>query len=209
MNKLFYFLVLLLSTAIVFTSCKKDEEEDNNNNNNNNTPTTVTDGGGNVYNTVVIGSQVWMKENLKHDVTGSFCFDNSTSNCNTYGRLYTYQAASTACPTGWRLPTDNDWKTLEKTLGMSQAHADAEGWDRGTDQGTKLKVGGSSGFNAKLAGFRNPLQLFENLDAGGYFWTSTVTQNDYAFNREINLGAKVTRTFNVKTYAFSVRCIKN
>jgi len=212
MKKLFNVSILVcFSLILVLNACKKDNNDDNNNNNNNDPqPTTVTDGGGNVYNVVKIGNQYWMKENLKYDVSGSICFDNVPANCATYGRLYTYALANTSCPTGWRLPTDADWKTLEMQLGMSQAQADSEGWNRGTDQGQKLQVGGSSGFNAKLGGYRTPQQLFENLNAGGYFWTSTVTQTDFAYNRELlYMGNQVTRTYNHKNYAFSVRCIKN
>ena len=54
------------------------------------------------------------------------------------GRLYLWQTALIACPTGWHLPGDEEWKTLEMYLGMSQSEADDISW-RGTDEGTKLK----------------------------------------------------------------------
>jgi len=205
------FIISLITLSVVITSCKKDNNDDNNNNNdNNNVPTTVSDAGGNVYNVVKIGNQYWMKENLKYNVTGSSCYENNTAHCNTYGRLYKHAAAMTSCPSGWHLPSDAEWKTLEMFLGMSQSEADEEGWDRGTDEGTKLKVGGSSGFEAKLGGFANPLDLYGDIGYSGYFWTSTTAQQTYdAWNRELTQGAKIKRPFNNKENSFSVRCIKD
>lgn len=212
MNK-FSIFTAFLGLIILFTlnSCKKDTTDDNNDNNNNNpAPTTVTDGGGNVYNIVQIGNQYWTKENSKYDVSGSSCYDNNSANCTTYGRLYKFAAAQTVCPSGWRLPSDADWKTLEVYLGMSQADADLDGWDRGTNEGTKLKVGGSSGFEAKLGGFANPQNLYGNIGTDGYFWSSTTASQTYdAWNREITAGAMIKRPFNNKENSFSVRCIKN
>lgn len=212
MKKILSFLLLLLVLPLLLSvnACKKDNNDDNNDDNNNNEPTTVTDAGGNVYNIVKIGNQYWTKENLKYNITGSSCYENNTTHCNTYGRLYKHAAAMTACPSGWHLPSDAEWKTLEMYLGMSQAEADEEGWDRGTDEGTKLKEGGSSGFNGKLGGFGNTLNQYNDITYGGYFWSSTTAQQTYdAWNREITQGAKVKRPFNNKENSFSVRCVKN
>jgi uncharacterized protein (TIGR02145 family) len=128
-------------------------------------PPTVTDIDGNVYQTVLIGDQCWMMENLKvthycngdaipkvtNDTewqgltTGALCnYDNNESHVATYGRLYNWYAVADSrglAPEGWHVATDEDWKRLEMYLGMSQAEADAEGW-RGTDEGGKLKEAG-------------------------------------------------------------------
>ncbi len=99
-----------------------------------------------------------------------YCYNNDTNICATDGGLYQWNEMmqySTSggvqgiCPTGWHLPTDSEWKTLEMALGMTQVQADLTGW-RGTDQGTQLKSGGTSGFQALLAGFRNTLGSFLN-----------------------------------------------
>jgi len=100
-----------------------------------------------------------------------WCYDNSDANCNTNGGLYTWAEANGLaascnaavctpptpnqgiCPTGWHIPTDAEYKTLEMQLGMTQVEADAIG-ARGTNQGTQLKSGGSSGFNGLLSGNR-------------------------------------------------------
>ena len=123
---------------------------------------TVTDIDGNTYQTIQIGDQCWMAENLKvthyrngdpipnvtddaewADLsTGAFCnYDNDVNNVATYGRLYNWYAVDDSrniAPEGWYVPTDAEWKQLEMYLGMSQAQADAIGW-RGTDEGGKLK----------------------------------------------------------------------
>ena len=130
---------------------------------------TVTDIDANVYQTVKIGDQTWMAENLK--VThyrngnaiskilnntvwsttseGAYCnYENNDSNADIYGSLYNWYAINDSrgiAPEGWHVPSDEEWKELEMCLGMSQSVADAEGL-RGTDEGTKLKS--TSGWNS-------------------------------------------------------------
>lgn len=95
------------------------------------------------------------------------------------GFLYTFAAAQKAAPKGWRLPTDEDWKKLERTLGLPAAEADfSEAW-RGEGLATLLSVGGKSGFNALRTGGnlyqRESGNFFENKDKAWYFWTATQT----------------------------------
>jgi uncharacterized protein (TIGR02145 family) len=124
---------------------------------------TVTDIDGNVYQTVRIGDQWWMAENLKvthyrnGDVipnvtdnsewsglsTGAYAsYDNADSNIATYGLLYNWYAVDDSrniAPAGWHVPTDEEWKELEMYLGMSQSESDDNSW-RGTNEGSKLKA---------------------------------------------------------------------
>ena len=102
----------------------------------------------------------------------------------TYGLLYSYEAAQKAVPEGWRLPTDDDWKKLEETLGMSRQEIDKLNEWRGAGAGTLLKEEGVTGFNARMAGgdvyyASNISPKFLRCGESCYFWTSTKTkQND-------------------------------
>jgi len=167
---------------------------------------TITDPDGNTYNTILLGNQCWMKENLKYNTGASWCYNNTSSNCDLYGRLYTFVAATTACPAGWHLPTDEEWKTLEIFLGMDPAQAALTGW-RGTDQGTQLKQGGSSGFEALMGGVYN-LGFFSDLGVAAYFWTSSPENASTSWTRTLKQTETQTgRYTGLKDNGMSVRCM--
>ncbi|MCL2100738.1 MAG: hypothetical protein FWH22_03365, partial [Fibromonadales bacterium] len=69
------------------------------------------------YKWVKIGSQIWMAENLNYNANGSLCYNNQVSNCATYGRLYNWDMARTACPSGWHLPSNAEWSILKDLVG--------------------------------------------------------------------------------------------
>ncbi len=141
------------------------------------------------------------------------------SNCPTYGGLYqwdqmmcgsTSAGAQGICPAGWHIPTDNEFKTLEMGLGMTQAQANAYGWRDGS-VGSQLKQGGSSGFNALLAGrFNFGVHHFENFGNFGSFWSSTQSDTTGAFQRNLSSDTSMSFRYNLnKNYGFSVRCLKD
>jgi len=186
-------------------------------------------------NWLAVGTQVWAKANANVGtmVTGAtqqtsgngiekYCYDDIESNCTTYGGLYQwdeamqYVAAPTPpavaqgiCPTGSHIPSDTEWKTLEMSLsGMLQATADLTGW-RGTDEGTKLKSGGSSGLNIPLAGSRYTDGSNYGLSSYADLWSSS-EPDTRAWEHYLESGnAAVGRTAGRKDYAFSVRCLGN
>ncbi len=143
-----------------------------------NQTSTVTDIDGNVYNTIKIGNQWWMAQNLKvkkyrnnnalltkTDNTewmqlteGAYCnYNNDVNNANIYGHIYNWKAATDSrnlCPNGWHMPSDDEWKELEMALGMSQFEADKLGWC-GTNEGGKMKEAGTTHWQSPNTGANN------------------------------------------------------
>ena len=114
------------------------------------------------------------------------------------------------CPDGWHLPLLQEWQQLEMDLGMSEAAANAtSGW-QGTDQGTQIKEGGSSGFEAVLGGFRNTSGLFLTIDISTAFWTATQQSSFIAHARMVdNNHAGISHSGFDKKYGHAVRCVKD
>jgi len=192
-------MLLIIALILIFTSgCEKDDPEI--------ITGSLTDLSGNTYITVEIGSQTWMGENLKttkyndgKDIpnvtvnsawtrltTPGYCwYDNDeTTNKPVYGAIYNWYTANTGklCPTGWHVPTDAEFKTLEMYLGMTQEQADETTW-RGTNQGSQMKSStgwsagkgstNTSGFSALPGGFRYYADgSFFNEGTLSYWWCS-------------------------------------
>lgn len=182
-------------------------------------------------NWLAIGTQVWAKYNLNVGtmVTGvtdqtnnatleKYCYSDTESNCTTYGGLYqwdeamqyvTTEGAQGICPANSHIPTDAEYKTLEMQLGMTQVQADVTGW-RGTNQGTQLKSGGSSGLNMLLAGNRNTDGSFSSLSLYAYLWLSSESSTRPWYRYVSSSYATVYRTTtSYKVFGFSVRCLGN
>jgi uncharacterized protein (TIGR02145 family) len=178
-----------------------------------------------------------MAQNLNYQVDSSWCPNGVASNCATYGRLYQWAAAmdlaSTynsatwggtlphqgVCPSGWHVPSDAEWQTLEVSVGMSAATAATTGW-RGTTEGTKLKANSSLwstntgtdayGFSVLPAGYRYIVGTFNELGYNAYFWSSSEYDASYAWGRGFRYGvASVFRLYYGKTAGFSLRCLQN
>ncbi len=173
---------------------------------------------GKSYATVEIGNQTWFAENLNYQTSNSWWYDNNTTNGDIYGRLYTWEEALTACPNGWHLPADSEWKQMEMSLGMSQNEADNTYW-RGTDQGKQMKSTSgwhdegngtnNSGFNALPGGVCGNNGHFFLLEEETYFWSST-EDGSSAWRRNLYYGNdKVYRSSHPLENGFSVRCLKD
>jgi uncharacterized protein (TIGR02145 family) len=187
----------------------------------------------NIYTTVKIGDQCWMAENLRYlpgETMPEGCYvygyegtsvaaaknyeygDEKTY--SKYGVLYSWTVAQNVCPTGWHLPTDIDWQTLEMELGMSKETAELTGW-RGTDEGAKLssftKNGtNSSGFTALMAGYRDTNGTFRYIGSYAYFWSSSPDGSSDAWRRGLYAGdSTVNRYTYDKARGFSVRCLRD
>ena len=172
------------------------------------------------YNTIVIGNQTWFAENLNYETDVSMCYNFHPTNCQIYGRLYDGHMAKFACPNGWHLPDDEEWKTLEIALGMSQSDADSTDW-RGTNVGEKMKSTSgwnsngngtnSSGFNALAGGYRGMVgSYFYNLGNYGQWWSSTPSYGQNIWTRGLYFGSdQVFRLSQNTAFRYSVRCLED
>lgn len=219
MRHLFGTIVLLSCCAILWTGCEKEETKAC-------TASFIDERDGTEYCMVTLGNQTWMAENLQYDLdSGSYYNVLSSASINeVYGNLYTFEAANRVCPTGWHLPTDDEWKTLEMTLGMSMATADGINL-RGANEGTQLKsierwdtsamasLGTNAvGFNALPAGNWNPSYgPFFDLGTTANFWTATVYDTTGgAWSRSIEHNQEgIRRTYVSQKLGYSCRCVKD
>jgi uncharacterized protein (TIGR02145 family) len=169
---------------------------------------------GNVYKIVKIGNQVWMAENLNYDALGSKCYKNDIANSLKYGRLYNWETAKKACPSGWHLPSDAEWQTLVDFVGgqnMAGKKLKAKnGWTElcnGTDDYHFSALPGG--------GIRSSSDFFEDVGNVGYWWSGTEDNRGYVYIRYIasfgkmSLSDVITRLNDIKTYMYSIRCIKD
>lgn len=81
------------------------------------------------YRTLKLGEQTWMIDNLNYNATSSWCYQNIDRNCDTYGRLYTWDAARTACPTGWHLPDAYEYRDMFTALSYTEIR-DLDYWQQ-------------------------------------------------------------------------------
>ena len=139
-----------------------------------------------------------MTENLKYDSEGSNCENNKPQNCIKYGRLYTRSESKIACPNGWRLPTKDEFQELFDRHGSGSTAFEA------------LKIGGASGFRAKLFGY---WQGRKPIDSGkyGFYWASEdYYAGGWALMLESINGRKNARLERTQsdTDEFSCRCVR-
>jgi uncharacterized protein (TIGR02145 family) len=190
-----------------------------------NTPTVTYDG--KTYNTVKIGNQCWLKENLdvgikingienqtNNGTVEKYCYNDSIENCNKYGGLYqwseaikysTVKGAQGICPNGWHIPTVEEFLILNNNV-FGDANALKE-----IGQGIYGGAGtNTNGFSALLSGIRNTHGSFDDFGSFPSIWSSTETYPGLAFHMTLFGGSNSAR-FEVhdKDLGFNVRCVKD
>ena len=188
---------------------------------------------GNTYKIVKIGEQYWMAENLAYlpsvspssaesypepyyYVNGykgtSVSAAKAADNYVTYGVLYNWPAALTACPSGWHLPSDAEWIELKNALtGVdkgSQLAGNTSLWNNGALKNSSQF--GISGFSCVPGGFRNFGGGFYFVGSGGNWWSATEYNSGGA--RDMNIGCdntSINSGFSAKDFGFSVRCLRD
>jgi uncharacterized protein (TIGR02145 family) len=216
MKKLFITLLIIYSYSFSQNACSG-------------TPTLSY--GNKIYNTVQIGNQCWLKENLNigtmihssgnqtnNGIIEKYCYDDDPANCEKLGGLYTWDEAvnyssigsrlQDLCPSGWRLPTVNEFQEL-KAFVKNDGGALKE---KTTAMGA-LENSNSSGFSALLTGsrgnIRNNGSYFSHIDVYAFFWSSTEVEQSFANIMELDYLVHDINIFaNGKAAAFSIRCIK-
>jgi len=190
-NKFTFNIIVLMGLSIIFAiGCKKDKIEGSFKDKRDKKE----------YKTIKIANQTWMAENLNYETGNSWCYDNSITNCESLGRLYDWNTAKTACPKGWKLPTDNDFDILLGSVG-----------GEGKPAFTSLINGGNSKFNALFGGWRNSDGTFYSVGDHGYWWSSSENDAHNAWSlhmTSINQAANV-NYYYIKDCGFSVRCLKD
>lgn len=199
--------------------------------------TSYLDNDGNAFQSVNIGTQTWMAENLKStkyrtgesisnvsDPTdwskatfGAWCYYNNEAANVTYGKLYNWTAVKETrniAPLGWHIATDEEWTTLINHLG-GEADAYAKLKETGNTHwnNSNLIATNVTGFTALPGGYRSSTGTFANIGYYGYWWSATENlSSDPISARYRYMNADnviVQRDYQNKGYGYSIRCVKD
>jgi len=165
---------------------------------------------GNLYLVAKFNDQWWMCQDLKYNAgPGSGCYENDETNCMLRGRLYNWASAKIACPEGYHLPSDDEWKAMESYIGMDNEELDKMYTRNSGTIGKFLKMGGGLSFDADYTGMINPKgnSSFEGINS--YFWTSSEKEAGYAWLRIIakNKDGIERQALDIN-HKYAVRCVK-
>jgi uncharacterized protein (TIGR02145 family) len=167
---------------------------------------------GKVYRTVIIGTQTWMAENLAFKPeSGYWAYNNDTNNIANHGYLYNWVTAKKACPAGWHIPSDKEWKILITVLG-GESVAGGKLKESGLSHWQSPNIGATneSGLTALPGGFRNGFGVFSGLDSHGIWWSGSFHNSmdaSYWFIAYDN--TKITKRYLIMTGGCSVLCVKD
>jgi uncharacterized protein (TIGR02145 family) len=181
---------------------------------------------GKIYRSAKIGNHLWMAQNLNYQTDTSWCYNNDTSYCGKYGRLYNWASALNIsqsynnqlwkqgdihkqgiCPYGWHIPNNDESDSLL---------SDADGT---SVAGLKLKASSgwnydgagrdSFGFRALPTGYRDTYGKSVGLGDYGIFWSATEYGERSSTDWQFSISYYVSHVVNPKIGSFSVRCVKD
>ncbi|PKP39401.1 MAG: hypothetical protein CVT98_01945 [Bacteroidetes bacterium HGW-Bacteroidetes-15] len=160
---------------------------------------------GKEYKTIVIGNQIWMAENMAYrPKEGKFwAYDNNQRNVAKHGYLYNWETAKNVCPDGWHLPSDKEWKELQKFVQFI-----SDGLKTVGEWGEDSYATNSLGFSAMSSGsFTN--NGFRNMGKSAFWWSSNERNSDTAWAWAFDIHNRLARPKMYKSHGMSVRCIKD
>jgi uncharacterized protein (TIGR02145 family) len=215
-NKFFLAAASLLLAMAFTISCSSGNDDDEDN-------PVIGGGKGNdieSYRTKKIGTQTWMAENLDYAVEGSKCYNNDSLNCVKYGRLYNWATAMTVCPSGWHLPSTEDWETLLEYVQTDNGNAFTSGENASiAGKYLKAKSGWNEGGNGEdkysFAALPGGYILAGGSLNGGYYgiwWSSSEKDDKNAYYTGMGYnhdGSGAWDHYGKSSFSLSVRCVKD
>jgi len=173
------------------------------------------------YRTVKIGVQEWMAENLNYNSNTSKCYDDKPQNCNKFGRLYDWSEAKTACPSGWHLPSNEEWDILYRYVdGTNGTESPYEsetagrylkaksGWNE--YEGRSGNGEDKFGFSAIPGGSGYSYGVYYDIGYDGYWWSSNEHTNYNAYSRRMYYyNDYAIWYYGDRNFLHSVRCVKD
>lgn len=162
---------------------------------------------GKVYATVIIDVELedgiivareWMTKNLDYESAGSFCYKGYDAYCEAFGRLYTWDEATTVCPPGFHLPRALEWEQVYRKYGAKE------------EAGLELKEGGESGFNIQMAGFGELDGSYIDIGVNGYYWAIDNRDNSKSALLTFHSDAdEITDVLIGEHHKNSIRCVRD
>lgn len=180
------------------------------------------------YITIKIANQEWLAENFAYlpyvcpadsANCGVWVYNYSGTNVSQaketaeykeYGGLYSWAAAKRLAPKGWHLPSDAEWKVLERHLGIAAPDIDSQVWRGTNNEANRLKSNGDTGLNIVFGGWMTDYGKFNYIGEHANFWCSTEVDQERGYERLLGArNGKIGRDAGNKGCGFSVRYIKD
>ncbi len=174
------------------------------------TPASVADIEGHSYQSIQVGARVWTRENLRTTVgrdgqpLTTFTPNDDSRTIAEFGRLYDWESARMVCPAGWTLPSEDDWRLLDRAVseGRLRLH-------NSTPTPGRSAPRDQTAFGVRFAGYASEGAFDSLFGTTAVFWTASPAGLGLAWSRVVTVGQNSLRPATQHThYGFSVRCIR-